>query len=368
MMAQTTQYAMSEPLTDLVQVTPQWLTEVLLACGCLPRGRVSGVQITSQASYTSTLARLCVSYTADAPESAPSRLLLKLSRPDPRQRVVGSEQRRAEVTFHTALAKMMPDPPVAPCHRAVFSEETGASDLLFDDLSATHIAGSLEIPPSREQCERALDAFAAVHAYWWDNPILVSLTEMPDHDSVAAYVASIEAHFPPFVEALGRQLSPGERLVFEKVLAALPALFRRVARGKHLTLIHGDANFSNVLLPRDPAQGRALIIDWQLWGASFAAEDLAHLIALFWNPADRRALERALLRRYYDALVEYGVGRYTWEECWDDYRLAIILRVLFMPMWFWTAGLPLVSVRSRLNNAMQAYAELGCGELLDAGS
>ncbi len=126
-------------------------------------------------------------------------------------------------------------------------------------------------------------------------------------------------------------MADSERQVYEKTLGALPRLMERVTRGKDLTLIHGDSNFSNVLLPRDPDRHRALIIDWQLWGISFAAEDLAHLIALFWDKEHRERMERDLLVRYYEGLIQHGVKNYKWTECWDDYRLAVILRVLFMP-------------------------------------
>ncbi len=86
---------------------------------------------------------------------------------------------------------------------------------------------------------------------------------------------------------------------------------QRKTQGRHLTLIHGDANLSNILLPRDAGKGRALIIDWQMWGIGFGAEDLSNLMALFWGPDDRRVLERDLLARYHASLLQHGVAGST---------------------------------------------------------
>ena len=143
------------------------------------------------------------------------------------------------------------------------------------------------------------------------------------------------------------------------------SLWERVTQGKDLTLIHGDANFSNVLLPHDPHRERALIIDWQLWGISFAAEDLAHLMALFWEKEHRQHMEKDLLMRYHQGLIRHGVENYEWADCWNDYRLAVTLRVLFMPMWFWLSGSPVPWWERSLERALQAVEDLECLELLE---
>ena len=205
-------------------ITAEWLTRTLRLDGCLSRGHVAGVDVASEASYTSTITRLTLTYSDDAPPTVPTRLLLKLSRLD---------------------------------------------------------------------------------------------------------VVNTRKHFARFADTLGNRLSASGRQIYERTLASLPGLWERVTRRKGLTLIHGDANLSNVLLPHDPDQESAMIIDWQLWGISFAAEDLAHLIALFWDKEDRQGMEKELLMRYHQGLIRYGVENYQWADCWHDYRLAVILRVLF---------------------------------------
>jgi thiamine kinase-like enzyme len=166
------------------------------------------------------------------------------------------------------------------------------------------------------------------------------------------------------VDVLDNRLTDPQRRVYERTLASLPKLWERVIPGQDLTLIHGDANFSNVLLPQKPDKERALIIDWQLWGIGFGTMDLAHLIALFWNRAHRQALEKNLLMRYHEGLVRHGVEDYEWTDCWQDYRLSVLLRVLFMPMWFCVSGSAESWWVHSLERALAAVEDLGCLELL----
>lgn len=352
-------------LTEPDQITPAWLTQALRQSGRLPRGEVRTAHVEAESTYTATVARLSLSFTADAPPDAPRRLFLKLSRPASGQTVVGRAQYRHEVDFHKRVAAMMPHPPFVHCHQAEFDERSGASMLLFDDVSETHFAGVSALPPEPVYCERVMDAFAAVHAFWWDNPALESAATLPGRETAAMTIAGIRRSYPPFADAAAERLSSSHRRVYDSVLAALPRLLQRIAAGHDLTLIHGDANLSNVMLPRDAAAGQALIIDWQLWGVSYAAEDLANLMALFWDGEQRRRLERPLLSRYHQQLLRRGVRNYAWDDCWDDYRLAVIERVLFMPMWFWHTGAPPATVWPSLANALQAFNDLGCMERLN---
>ena len=53
------------------EITPEWLTRLLCKDGCLSQGRVASVDVTSETSYTSTIAWLKLTYSDDAPWTAP---------------------------------------------------------------------------------------------------------------------------------------------------------------------------------------------------------------------------------------------------------------------------------------------------------
>jgi hypothetical protein len=55
---------------------------------------------------------------------------------------------------------------------------------------------------------------------------------------------------------LAQALRAGDRLLARHFA-------QRVARGTGLTLIQGDAQLGNALLPRDPGQHRPVLIDWK---------------------------------------------------------------------------------------------------------
>jgi hypothetical protein len=74
-------------------------------------------------------------------------------------------------------------------------------------------------------------------------------------------------------------------------------------------------------------------------------------------------MERELLGRYHERLLRSRPTDWSWTDLWEDYRLAVILRVLFMPMWFRLAGSP--AWRGSLERAMQSFDDLECRELLD---
>jgi hypothetical protein len=347
------------------EVTAEWLTDVLRQSGSLPSGHVTGVRVTIESSNTAKIGRLILTYSDGVPSTIPARLFLKISNPHSITPVVGSEQRRCEVEFHNTIATLMPDPPVIRCHHAFYNEETGGSNLIFNDVSETHFAVGSTQPPPVPQAEKAVDAFSEFHAFWWDHETLDNVCSPQNQASVTEAVNNIHETFPRFTDFLGDLLTAVQRQAYENTLTVLPNLMERRTRGKNLTLIHGDSDGSNVLLPIDPDRHKALIIDWQLWNISFAAEDLAHLIALFWDKEYRQRMEEPLLRRYHQGLIRHGVKNYAWTDCWDDYRLAVILRVLFMPMWFWNNGAPPSLWERSLKRAMEVFEDLECQELLD---
>jgi hypothetical protein len=343
-------------------VTPAWLTETLARNG-FP-GQVARIRATSTSAFTASITRLELSYAAGDPAPGPARLLLKLSAPGA---APGFGEK--EVQFHTLVADAAPDLPVARCYDAAHCRDTGRSHLLFEDLSQSHFQTQSPLPPVRLNCQQAVDALAQFHAFWWKHPRLgQDIGEFPTPEAERQYVRELRQTFPGFADMLGDRLSPARRKLYEQYLAALPRLERhardRLREGKGLTLAHGDAHPWNFLFPHDPEQDTARIIDWQFWGVRVGAGDLARFMALNWYPERRQALERGLVRRYHDGLLERGVGGYGWDDCWHDYRLAVIDN-LSMPVWQWAGGALGPEVWwDKLEKAVLAFEDLGCAELL----
>jgi hypothetical protein len=347
-------------------VTAEWLTDALRKGGSLPRGYVDSVHVASESSYSSIVCRLTVTYSDDVPQTMPNKLFLKICHSGLDDRVVANLERQNEVKFHNEVTAFMSNPPIVRCHQAVYDNETGASYLIFDDETETHFQLDYFPYPSFDQAKKVINAFAEIHSFWWDHQSLGENFPLPDHDTVTKLINNTREVFPRFADVLGDRLSPSQRLMFEKALAILPKLEELLNRSGNLTLIHGDPNWGNVLLPRDLKTGKALIIDWQLVRAGVAVEDLTFLITLFLDSEFRQRVEKDLLKQYHRGLVRHGVENYGWTDFWHDYRLSIISGTLFTPMWFWATGSSEEWWESSLYRVIQACEDLNCVELLES--
>ena len=359
---------MADVITDVEQVTPDWLTSVLGANGHLDQERVTAVEPrSSRQTVISTIHHLELRYSANTSEQSPAKLFLKISKPGFDSEIAARFGKK-ESEYYNVIARTMNDPPSATCYDAAFSADTGKSHVLLADLSETHFQTDWPLPPTKPYCEEVLDRLAKFHAFWWDHPELGnSIGKFPSSGSIDEYIQSMEKKFAGFVDFLDDRLSAERRHLYERVLATAPGVWKARIRersdGKDLTLIHGDAHFWNCLHPRQLDQAKPYIIDWQCWRIDTATDDLAYMIGLHWYPERRRALERNLLRTYHDKLLIYGVKNYDWEACWRDYRLSAIGN-LFVPIWQWSAKLWPVIWWPHLERAMLAFEDLDCRELL----
>jgi hypothetical protein len=357
---------MSKLITHVNQVTPAWLTEVLRESGELPQGKVVDVQPKASPKAVSLIVPLQLRYSADAPNSAPSHLILKVSQP------FFKSETPKEVEFYRSIANNVMNLPIIRCYQAVYSPEAGQFHLLLEDLSETHFPHPpSQLPPLQAYSEQIVDALARLHAYWWDDVRPGKLAGQRPTDTTAKRDVATELEqwaektLPLFADFLGDRLSEERRTIYESAMRSLPLqLSTRFAAGKGLTLIHGDIHIGNFLYPHDPNHDIVRILDWKSWRIDIGADDLAHMMAIFWFPERRLRLERELLRRYYDRLVEYGVTGYDWPACWYDYRLSVI-RYLFYPMWQWSKGAPADIWWNHLERVMLAFQDLRCAELLE---
>jgi len=361
---------METPLTSTDQATPEWLTGVLQKKGFLPHGEVVRVQQKPpQPLITSLITHLELSYSDDAPASAPARLFLKVAKPDLDPQI-SSQLGKNEVEFYNTTVAFMTDAPVVRCYDAVYGPETGQWHVLLEDVSDTHFQTEPPVPPSLPHCERVIECLAKFHAFWWEHPRLgQEIGKMLTEGSLQEILRDLEKQCVAFVDFLGDRLSLERRHVYEKVLAALPRLWgrywrERFATGKGLTLIHGDAHLWSFMYPQNPTTHTIRIIDWQSWRIDSGTDDLAYMIALHWYPERRHALERDLIRRYHAELLRQGVKNYDGEECWYNYRLSAIGN-LFIPVWQWSAKLWAGVWWSHVERAMLAFHDLQCAELLE---
>ena len=352
-------------ITNVNQVTPTWLTDVLREAGHLPEGHVTDVQPKPGPKAVSQIIPLHLRYSVDAPNSAPSRLILKISKP----RLEGESSKEFE--FYRFVSNRKTDLPIVRCYQAVYSSQMGQGHLLLQDLSDTHFSHPpSQLPTLNVYSEQIVDALACLHAFWWDDTTfgVKGSQARPDMSATHAVAAELAAWaentFPTFADFLGDRLSQERRQMYERAMISLPPrLSARFASDKAVTLIHGDIHIGNFLYPHDPTHETVRILDWKSWSLDIGADDLAHMMAVFWFPERRSRLEQKLLRQYHNRLLEYGVTEYDWQACWYDYRLSVV-RLLFYPIWQWSMGAPADIWWNHLERVILAFQDLRCSELL----
>jgi hypothetical protein len=262
----------------------------------------------------------------------------------------------SEVQFYRDLAPLMESPPIVRCLATIEDSST----IVLEDLRATHDHPPWPLPPSRTQCERAVEALAHAHAQWWESPKLGREVGKPNTtESLTTMVQGIAANLPSFFDTFGDALTFETHHIYERVFSSSLKPWLRLTEPRALTIVHGDAHTWNFLFPR-VGDGPAFLFDWQVWHVDVGARDLAFMMALHWYPSRRSELERPLLHRYHEKL---GRTDYSFEELWLDYRRCVV-RNLTIPIIFWSRGMKPEGWWHRLECAVAAYRELGCEELL----
>jgi hypothetical protein len=355
-------------------ITPAWLTPLLYRAGVLPQGAVVSIREEPNAAFNSRITHLSLSYSDDAPASAPRRLLLKRSLSAPWAIRAGAR----EVGFYR-LVESLPArlPMIVPCYAAEYDEASGSSHILLQDVSATHhapltrdqqLTPEENVPAAVDQ-EQTVDALAQLHAYWWEHPYLGTGAAQVDRSyrDRSCFEQLIQCHaedWKGLLQAEGEWFPAHFRNLCEQALAYLPRLWARYLEPRltdrvGVTLTHGDAYFANFLCPNDPTSGETYFIDWQSPAAHLGAEDLANLCATFWTRAQRAegGREEGVLRRYHRGLLANGVHDYCWDELLTDYRVAVT-DWLFVPVHDRAEGSSTSYWWPKLRCLMEAFEDL----------
>lgn len=339
-------------------ITPDWLTAVLREAGLLTDGQVLTVTSQRTGAFNSYTQRLQLRYSDDVPADRATTMILKRNISAPWAIEAGAE----EVKFYQVAATLHPTPPgLVPCYAAANDSASGNSYLLLQDLSETHappITREQQISivnavPPRAAIEDIVDTLARHHAYWWNHPTLATET------FAIGYWSRNAARFDQYFQR--RQTAweslradeaswfPAElRDLYDQVFMHLRQHWERYLEPRfrtrtHLTLVHGDAYFTNFLCPKH-GSGTTYLLDWQSPVVDIAGYDLANLCATFWTSEQRQEAQREVkaLEQYYATLQTHGVTNYSWKDLLTDYQTGLI---------YWL----LVPLQDRYDGSSKAY-------------
>ncbi|MFX1365569.1 MAG: oxidoreductase family protein [Promethearchaeota archaeon] len=362
-------------ITDIEQLTPEWLTRILKNKGYFNQGKVTKIiKKRSQETITSNVHFLELNFSNDAQtEPSSSEIVVKIPKSNDVSRFVGKH----EAKFYRIVAEMMSEMPIPICYDAAFSEETGFSHIILENLSKTHVE-NFEYPPSKRNNERAIDCLAELHAFWWDHPMLKELSKNSyvlytfkensfNKEEIFKWFNNQKMTLKPFLEILGERIGNKSKELFKTIFSLYPQVaYERIAK-ENITVIHCDAHFGNFFYPKDiiDQKYKTILPDWQNWSIGVGGQDLAYMIGLSFFPDYRHLMEKDLIKRYHNKLLKSGVKNYSWDECWYDYKLFTILNI-YRIIWWWSIGIPSIVWWPQLEASINTIKDLNCMELLES--
>jgi hypothetical protein len=312
----------NQVISDISQLTNEWLTAVLMRSGALRIGSVYDFAAQLEDSTNARFATIRLSYSGDATGLRPTQLLLKMC--------AGSDESfgPSEVDYYTRDYGHLAGAPIPRCYDAQYSAQPRHYHILMEDLSATHHHNWNTTPDLAYGCAVA-GALARMHAHWWGEQRLQLVgAAIPGAEVINRYTGHIQPGLAPILAAVQDEIDPAWPAALRNIFQRYPArLLERAKDPAGFTLVHGDVNPGNILSPHQEPGVTYLIdrqpFDWSLttW---LAASDLAYFLVLWWDTELRRQWEIPVLWHYHACLRQYGVQDYSWEQLIQDYKLTAI--------------------------------------------
>jgi Ecdysteroid kinase-like family len=313
---------------DPDDLTAEWLTEALVSTGALPHGRVTSHHIQllgSDKGMTGPIARVRLVYDRELVD-APRSIIAKFSASDPEDRALihGMGFYEREVRFYDQLASRS-HLRTPRCYFSALDSAEGLALLLLEDLAVAR-NGSWLAGCSVAEAELAVHALAAFHAAWWQHPHLENQhwLELRSLVSVEQAPAFFEQAWEPFLAMCGAPVASEILQMGAWLKQYLSRVYAYLYQQSPCTLIHNDYHADNLFFANAGPTQTPIVIDWQLATRGRAVLDVAWFIAGHLEARDRRSHEVHLLQSYHTLLVDSGVRDYSFEQCWDDYRLALL--------------------------------------------
>jgi hypothetical protein len=299
-------------------ITPEWITAVM--AGGVPGARALEVEVSGGHAGSSVRRALRVRWNAAGAAAGLASQLFAKTTPTLLTRLSSGMAAAGEGRFFRELrGELAIEAPIL-VHSA-YDRASARSIHLFEDLAATRVARfcTHRTPISRAQAEQIVDTLAALHGAYYASPRFETdlrwLTPYEAFFRTGEKNGIREGHERALREAadvIPAALRARAAELWPAALRAL-ALHEREPR----TLLHSDVHLGNWY---ETGDGRMGLCDWALVCKGHWARDVAYALMTTLATVDRRAWERALLRRYLVRMRECAGLALSEDVAWDRYR------------------------------------------------
>ena len=315
------------------EFTPDWVTEALRSSGTLGDERVTAVEaspVGEGAGFLGALARLTLTY--DRPRAgAPATVVAKYPALIEVNRGLAVQYQvyQREARFFNEIKSTITAVPTPEAFYADVEEETGNGVILLEDLDGKLRVGDQLAGASLREAEQLMTQIADLHAIWWGRADEETISWVPAFDGPvwAMTAQTLPSLWPTYQQDSGHLLLPGMADIIERTWEGLPWLGQQLSQ-RPMTLVHGDYRLDNMFFP-DAEGDPIMIIDWQLMSRGRGPYDVAYFMSQSISVELRREAERALVQRYHNGLLAGGVRDYSFDDCFEDYRLASLWCVMY---------------------------------------
>lgn len=300
-------------------LTPQWLSQQLRRAGY--DVTVDSVQATQIGTgQIGKCLRLTLGYLGPA-GAAPTSLVAKLPSDDMQSRMTGVALRNylREIRFYEELADQLRIR-TPRCYYSAIVDEGPHFLLLLEDL-APAMQGDQLAGTHPAVATAALAELVGLHAPSWNNDAMLGFEWLggganADEDAAGTLYRD---QLAGFMDRYGPDLAADER----EIISAYGDYIGRLPRpgAAPNALVHVDFRLDNLMVNEQQHPCEVTTVDWQSVTVGAPLNDVAYFIGAGLRKADRRECEEELVRGYYQGLLAQGIEDYTWEDCWQDYRL-----------------------------------------------
>jgi Ecdysteroid kinase-like family len=339
---------MTQIVSSIDAVTPEWLTGVFHEAGVLPRASrvvaLRNTQIGQGVGVMGEIQRVELDVEGDR-GMTPASVVVKLPSAFEANRAqgIGLGMYEAEVRFYRELAPSTP----SGLPTIYFSDiVSGTADfvIVMEDLGRLTLVDQ-PTGMTVDQAAAALRVLAGVHAAWWGKVQTPALDWIPTMNGprIQMVDGALQQLWPVFAGLFGDILPEGGAALGERFSQNYLHLQQGFVSSPW-TLAHQDYRVDNMMFG-DPAIDEVVIIDWQGIGRGPGGYDVAYILGGSLPIEARREHERALVGEYHSRLAAAGVD-YSADAVWNDYRYAHALGGLATSV-FVGAGLDLSNERGK---------------------
>jgi len=311
------------------EITTEWLNDVLHQTGFLRQANIVSLKHEPWGvgeGFVSDMAKLTVTYDPEVPH-LPKTMIAKLptSYESARALALQFNLYEKEIRFYTEVAPRSPIRTPGLIYGEVDSENQRYVLIMEDCSGYTQVDQLTGL--DNDQTKLVALKLADFHARWWDAEDLFAFSWIPKPRGPEAMALidtfrvcwDISVQNEDFVKALPE----GGWEVGLKIYEHFPWLIEG-APDKHLTICHLDYRADNMFFDWATADDPLIVFDWGGVSVNRGVMDLAYLLGGSVATDLRRAVEKDVIRLYYERLLERGVSGYSFDECRNDYLKGLL--------------------------------------------